>query len=1663
MAYPHTLSGLALLILFLKATVKKQVWVPQYVTRKGTVVPGHHTFVHVSDAHDEHKIMAGQGTHSQKAVHAKLVKQPWFNALPHDHQVPILLEHATAHQDKASAAGALSSFKTAIMAGKVPTNGQWKAYDAAGADKKAEIFDAAEKAGLVLPLANAYGKWKAANGGVVAAPAVSVAAAPVSVAAADIAAPAPDIKAPASDIVPAPAKPSAAPVPSKWETGAVLSFDSQYQKMNAGHWKIYNQDVDNLMMHKVGATVPSGTNTVMVPKSMMEQALAIGTGTVVSSPSGAAPLPSILPPGSSSSWAYLKSTEGKMGIIAAAYKWLDANPSQNSDLASSLVDMGHIDAAKKMGIYEAPHFSKPPVHPPIGPGPAALAPVPAAGVPTGQLAAKILAAKLPATNTNHKPVNQKLQAIYDALNDGDVKTLLMHGHGSNTYAHKAVKLANEALAVLGSTHQVVAGQKMGTHAGLAGAPAAAAPALAGGTPLKDKPAYDHLSHNYKTEDAVAAAANDWLAANPSKKDELSEALSSLALFHIVKTMGLDSAVAGPQEGDTKAGANGGTLALKDGHWVLQGVAATALAFPVEPVVTGSLKAKAEVAAITASLDHFLDTGEVKPHTPLIPNSTKLLWGKVSKYAIDANAYLQSKTGKPFVALPAAPTPTLVGATVKVKPAAPASMAATAKLAQQELPPAPDVVNKHYFAATQKMALAGDVDGIESQILKLTDGAKNPKSVGYAKQVLALMKGKLAGGSFSMDIPDDDGDTGLAEADAIFANSQANANVPPDIKKMLDGKAAEGAKEYLETVAKVHATQNPHVAAYAQKLIDGLPAVAPVLSSGLPIGKLPSVPPGVNQISALKLYNLATNGDLSGLALAVGSLAKTQVKTKGYGDSLISALAKHQGGASGAPQDFGPKDGDTKAAAAGGMLVFKDGRWHKQAAPAPMVTVSHFLNNTGDHNKFWAVSVHGTQMITEYGKIGTKGTKSVKNFPSANAAATAQVKLINEKVAKGYKGDGITKVASIAASLAAAPAQVVGAATKPAAALEPTATTLTGAASIDDWTKTGGKQGYNEGGFYTAPDGSQWYCKFPAGGEKVAKNELLASKLYALAGVSNAEVKLITQGGKVGLASKIVVGAKEDKAALLVGVAPGIMTGFAVDAWLANWDAVGNNPSKGFDNILIKPDGSAVRIDAGGALAYGGAGGNKQTFGDKVIELKTMLDPAKNANTAAVFGKMTNADIASSVAFVAAIPDAMITSHCQKYGPGTTEERADLAKKLIARKADMLAQYPKAGLIAAKKKAAAENDSSWASLKPGEKVVETGMKFGVQFVKIEMPGKGFSAESLQKPWVYDKSGSAFVNKSNTDDIEKIYAFAIGGWNLNDLKFDQIEKATGKETGNSLPFSDHPSAFVREYYDAVNAELAAQLLPTYKVLHNGSILGGIANAIKEISDTVKRVKYSAFAEWKKKAADYLVLDSDGAAGLPMPEPGQFNETVPGDAPIDAFQKDCKSAFSNLSEKEQSACKSYTGSAYDSWNLAMRKGNTDSASFKTSQPMRDAFDKAAQDLPEGTILWRGIGVGEETYKSVVGAVIQDGSFQSSSYGKTPAFGSKPTYLRMHIGKGVKALHATSFSNFGTGEREIIIDRNVRYAVIGVTHHDNFIDSAGKSHGKKTIVDVMVLPHED
>jgi len=224
--------------------------------------------------------------------------------------------------------------------------------------------------------------------------------------------------------------------------------------------------------------------------------------------------------------------------------------------------------------------------------------------------------------------------------------------------------------------------------------------------------------------------------------------------------------------------------------------------------------------------------------------------------------------------------------------------------------------------------------------------------------------------------------------------------------------------------------------------------------------------------------------------------------------------------------------------------------------------------------------------------------------------------------------------------------------------------MKGELDLKDFKKIGDQAGSNWGGLYkNTITKEDWYVKVPAS-ENIARNEVLANKLYEKAGISVPDVRLIKTEKGTGVASKIIKGLKRGTDSQFAkGAYDGLDDGFAVDAWLGNWDVAGAN----MDNLLVK-GGKAYRIDNGGALLYRAQGAPKGTaFGKVVNEIDTLRDASRNPQTAKAFQKLTKAQLKASVKRVTSISDDEIRAMVHEYGPADQKMADDLADTLIERK------------------------------------------------------------------------------------------------------------------------------------------------------------------------------------------------------------------------------------------------------------------------------------------------------------------------------------------------------------------------------------------------------------
>ena len=675
----------------------------------------------------------------------------------------------------------------------------------------------------------------------------------------------------------------------------------------------------------------------------------------------------------------------------------------------------------------------------------------------------------------------------------------------------------------------------------------------------------------------------------------------------------------------------------------------------------------------------------------------------------------------------------------------------------------------------------------------------------------------------------------------------------------------------------------------------------------------------------------------------------------------------------------------------------------------------FHNTEPGHSKFWAVSVVGDSMVTHYGKIGTAGTTTVKHFAKPGAALAQASKLQKQKEAKGYKFQGMQNY-PVPGDAKPAP--------KPASA---TVTTKPVLESADGWPQTGPQGGSNPGGRFKDPSGQEWYIKLPAS-EAHAKNELLAAKLYEAAGIKVPELKLVTMNGKVCIASKWIGGLSKTKHPDELAMADGALSGFAVDAWLANWDVTG----LGLDNLLVGPDGKAVRIDVGGSLLFRAQGSPKgAAFGNEVTELQSLVDPKRNPLSAALFGGMSKAAQEKSAERVLKVSDEQIAALVDQFGPGSAAERAALAQKLIARKAAIAAAFP--GAKGAEKPKAAEPakpklDPTALPVNPND------LPPYHDFHNWNGPGKGLSSK-------------AHINDANLKAEKDLHDFALKGnlVALKDYHFEAIDKETGASLGMK-PISEHPSQHVKLYHSDLVQYLDAIANPPEPL------------RVSEGNDPAqfkpeKLGKTISTVQANKKLGFWVALGK-----LSKAEP--FVKYFVGkEKPVSSAYKTQAKAkgIDHLPKLARRFIKRVQSSG--SYNDYFRDGHDSDHDGYSTAAIASAVYSAASPKPAGTTIYRWQNMPESMVKQLLaaepGLVFQNPGSMCCSMSPTGTSGFGQHRMVIHYAEGAMAVDSFASGSF-TGEQEITTLMGQRFMLLR-SEMSNNLGGIGKNGLE---IHVLMLP---
>lgn len=621
----------------------------------------------------------------------------------------------------------------------------------------------------------------------------------------------------------------------------------------------------------------------------------------------------------------------------------------------------------------------------------------------------------------------------------------------------------------------------------------------------------------------------------------------------------------------------------------------------------------------------------------------------------------------------------------------------------------------------------------------------------------------------------------------------------------------------------------------------------------------------------------------------------------------------------------------------------------------------------------AVELAKVKQVTAQGLAGYKKAVLAGKTPTPGQK-TAFEALSPDEQAKLLADLDAQKAAAAAALAPPSPLATPAGAGGPAPDLDP-----------DALVQIGPQKGSNPGGLYQdTTTGTQWYIKRPGNPEQ-ARNEVLAGKLYQLAGIEVPDLRLTTQQGQVAIASRIIPGLSKGSPAELAKAGDG----FVVDAWLANWDVVG----AGFDNLLLR-GGVPVRVDTGGALRFRAQGGLKgSAFGPKVLELDTLRDAKTNPQAAAVFGQLTPAQLEAGAARVLSITDEQIRKLVDDFGPLDAIERQKLAETLIARKADIAARFPNAVPASAAAKAQAVEVAAFAAQEGLAEVNARVLDAIKGIAKRAGAGAPIEAKDVQRVAEARKALQAWIDEHGplltADAMRDVQAY-YGAW------LDDLDAAVA-------PGAGAPAKWAGAKFDGYSARVR---IDPARVKVDPQATG------------------TTFTQKDAKAVITAAL-GPSAASLNVPKGA-------GSA-----------SFKAVPLEHQRAITAYTGSYYREINEALREGRASSAQRRYAELLNEALALAPKYRGRVT---RGMSLSDsrlEAYLARARASLLDGqpytreAFSSTSKGDRAAFsGNVVEHIESRSGVYVRGI------SLHPGENEVLIRAGVRLQVtkleqVGGTWH--------------------------
>lgn len=616
---------------------------------------------------------------------------------------------------------------------------------------------------------------------------------------------------------------------------------------------------------------------------------------------------------------------------------------------------------------------------------------------------------------------------------------------------------------------------------------------------------------------------------------------------------------------------------------------------------------------------------------------------------------------------------------------------------------------------------------------------------------------------------------------------------------------------------------------------------------------------------------------------------------------------------------------------------------------------------------------------------------------------------------------------------------------------------------DGFKKVGGQAGSNAGGVYEAPDGTRYYVK-KAQTEQHAANEVLAAQLYKDAGVTLPEIYLteFPDGGGPAVASKMIDGLKPmfpngQTTPIRLGKA---RAGFAMDAWLSNWDSVGLE----YDNLMMDADQNPVRVDPGGALLYRAMGSPKGgLFSDTVGETETLRDAGMNPQAAKIFGGMSNQDISDAIAATVNKVDLDKANALIDELPFSSDAiRTDLKAKLKNRKADLNTKF---NVPAAK--IGHNADDNLATDADKKSISDAADKFLADGPTAKTPdAPDFSTKPPHDPYGYTEMTAADVKAGdwvrydfgykNKQSYMALESFKPGDKyltvsNEGSLNASQIPVSAGTK----LPVYKPPVGGtpvpqpVEKNLDGTIPTMAINLNPGDLIQVKGDQiveLDSKFSTTKGVTGTYvsgmlsggtfqqKAHKSTKFSKLDPESDEYKVAKavSAKAPATPADEPTPEPETSKVAPEI------TNGAFS---DQEFDALDEYTGDAHGPINSYLRTGLAHGMDPVDINALVDKLDTAIakSTVQNDSTVYRGIS--DEDFDLEPGSIMHDDGFVSTSSSLEKAkefskFGKGPgAVFEIDLPKGANAVDVTKAGLGGYGEKEILLNRDSLFEITDVS----------------------------